>query len=68
MLEVQWTYTDGTTVPDGHAVLPDHYVDTFTVKVSSMGGLTAKDIMSLLQTRHEVKSVSHTNQTVIIRK
>ena len=61
-------YTDGTPVPSGYCVMPDHYTTTLTVVVRSSRPISSERITNLIQQQHEVVSCLPTHERCVVRK
>lgn len=55
----------GDELDRGICIVPDHHNDTFTIKMSSMGGLNAEQVKALLQTRFKVDQIEHTERVTV---
>ncbi len=58
---------NGTHVAFNKCIVPDHSVQTFTVKVRSIGGVPANTIKRLIETRHEVVSIELIEDLIVVR-
>lgn len=65
--EVQVLYSDGSPVPRGYCVMPDHYVTTVQVTIRSLTPVAVESLRDLIQQRHEVIGLSTTEEVCIVR-
>ena len=67
-IEPRYLYTDGTPVVQGHCVMPDHHLTTFSVSVRTMDGVTANRLREIIQRELEVVEFARTAQVIYCRK
>lgn len=67
MPETVYLHTDGTPVRPGICMMPDHFVETFTVTVRSEHPIHPDTIKRLIQARNEVTSVEKTAAICYVR-
>lgn len=58
---------DGTPIPQGHCVTPDHSVQTFVVQIRSLSGIHPDTVKDQLQKKWEVINIEKTDQTNYVR-
>jgi len=58
---------NGKKIGDGETVTLDHSVQTFIVKVRSLGHVSPNTIKDLIEKRHEVVSIEQTDELTVVR-
>jgi hypothetical protein len=70
MMKTTYLKTDGSAVPEGHCVNPDHTVDTIRIDVRSLQGVGTDLLHALrefIQKKHEVTRCQVTERTVYVK-
>lgn len=62
-----YVYIDGSAVPQGYCIQPDHYVTTVQVTIRSATPLGVETLRDLIQTRHEVIGLVQKEAVCIVR-
>lgn len=60
-------HLDGKKVLDGQTVTLDHSVQSFTVVVRSLAGITPQTVKNLIQKSYEVIAVKENDRTDYVR-
>lgn len=60
-------FADGKPVPAGRTIVPDHYEQEFTIKISSMTAISAEMLKNLIQNKYKVLEIEKTNAIVYPR-
>lgn len=64
-MDAKYTYKDGTPVPSGYCVKPDHWDTTVQITLRSLTPIDLEIIKRMIQERHEVVSLT-TVETVCV--
>lgn len=67
MVKTNHIHVDGRPVVEGHCVVPDHYVQTFTVTVRSLRGISGETLKNLIQKSYEVVVAELTAETCYVK-
>lgn len=59
--------SDGTKVPAGQCVTPDHNLNTFVVTLRSLAGVHPDTVKNLLQTRYEVVEIEPVSNVLVVK-
>ena len=64
----KYYYADGRPMVDrGQCITPGGHVDRLVINVASLNGVTAEQIKTLIESRHEVTSIHHTDRSITVR-
>lgn len=66
-METKYIKSDGSPVPRGHCVLPDHWETTIVVKLRTLTPPSPDMVKGLLQTKYEVTDLKVTAQTCVVK-
>ena len=66
MPEAKYIYRDGTTVPQGVCMVPDHWNQTFVITIRSMRHLSTEAVKEQLQKKWEVVAIDLTADTCVV--
>ena len=61
----KYIYANGQPIPQGHCVVPDHSVQTFTVTIRSLRTLSPETIKNLIEKKFEVLDCEETAGTIV---
>lgn len=66
-MRTRYYYADGRPMVDkGQCITPGAHVDKFTISVASLNGVSAEQIKALIEGRHEVKTITHTDRNITV--
>jgi hypothetical protein len=66
-VEFQYLKVDGTPVPRGHCVMPDHRETTVSVTIRSNNALSLDRVKDILQREFEVTKITITGGTIFVK-
>jgi hypothetical protein len=61
------SFPDGTRLIGDVCITPMQHIDTFTIQVNSLDGVSEETIVNILQTKLKVEKIEHTERNTIIR-
>ena len=66
-MQMQVVRSNGAQVPAGHCIVPDNHVDTFTLQIRSLNGVSADELKALVERRFEVSHIAHSSRVTIAK-
>lgn len=58
---------DGSEVPQGHCVMPDHRMTTFSITLRTLDAVSAERLRRLLETQFECIGMEKTGELIIVK-
>lgn len=59
--------TKGNPVPKNHCIVPDHHLQTFTIKIRSINGISPDTLKNLVQSKYEVTEIAYNACTIVAK-
>ena len=66
-MKTKYLKVDGTTVPQGHCVVPDHRITTVTIELRSISWIDAEVLKAAIERRYEVTDMEVTEQLIVVK-